>query len=254
MFFKIYRWIRDGILQSSFLIGIAMSLGIYMLGALPWWNSESVLCIFGASTEFSSFTFLFPIVAAIPYALRYRINRKSHFDDMILQRCSIKYYMIDMIAKTAISGFFVMAIGTFVFAWFISFALPYTSLFNDVDSGIIWPYMESIASKENWILYFGVYSLLSGISGIFWSLLSLCISAFIDNIYAIFIIPILFLYVMDYTLVRHHFYALSTLMFGLFYFESANEMILIALGTFGIMSITVSILFYMKGKKRYEVS
>ena len=55
-------------LAQEFISASSVS-GIYVLGDLVWWGAKSFLYVFGASTLFSSFIYLFPVCAAFPYAL-----------------------------------------------------------------------------------------------------------------------------------------------------------------------------------------
>ena len=164
---RFFFWIRDTLLNLRFVQGAILCWGVYMLGSLVWWNSRSILYVFGASVEFSSFTFLFPACAVIPYALRYRENRRSGMDKMILQRCNVGQYLGEMLLKTAISGYLVMTIGSCIFLMSIPFFFPDAVLAYGVSDGIIWPYMEDLAQGESWYAYFGVYMMLLGISGAF---------------------------------------------------------------------------------------
>lgn len=90
---RICVFLKETFLTLRFAEGALLCCGIYVLGDLVWWGAESFLYVFGASTLFSSFIYLFPVCAAFPYALRYRENRKNHLDYMILQRCSVFRYL-----------------------------------------------------------------------------------------------------------------------------------------------------------------
>ena len=112
---RICVFLKETFLTLRFAEGALLCCGIYVLGDLVWWGAKSFLYVFGASTLFSSFIYLFPVCAAFPYALRYRENRKNHLDYMILQRCSVFRYLNTLFVRTAVSGFAVMAAGTLLF-------------------------------------------------------------------------------------------------------------------------------------------
>lgn len=195
---RICVFLKETFLTLRFAEGALLCCGIYVLGDLVWWGAESFLYVFGASTLFSSFIYLFPVCAAFPYALRYRENRKNHLDYMILQRCSVFRYLNTLFVRTAVSGFAVMAAGTLLFLGLIPVCFPHAVLSYELEEigGLIMPFLETVAQTENWFAYFGFYTLLIGISGVFWGVLALTVSAWVDNTYAIYIFPILFLYAM----------------------------------------------------------
>ena len=253
---RIFTFLKESLLTLRFLEGTMLCCGIYFLGVLVWWHHNSFLYVFGAATTFSSFTFLFPICAALPYALRYRENRKSHLDAMILQRCSVRRYLNTMFMRTAVSGFAAMALGTVLFICLIPVFFPNAVISYEMEEGgIIIPYMRGIAKAGNWPAYFGFYVVLMGISGVFWSVLALTVSAWIDNIYAITIFPILFLTVMDYLARPVLLCTLTGIMIGDHYFcESWMQMLSCSLATFGSMSLACYILFVQKGRRNARES
>lgn len=245
-----FLWMKDSVLHLRFVQGVVCCWGVYMLGTLVWWHSRSVLYVFGAAVEYSSFTFLFPACAVLPYALRYRENRKSGMDRMILQRCTVRHYLTDMLLKTAASGFLAMAGGGILFLHTIPLFFPDAVLAYEVSDGIIWPYMEDIARCENWAAYFSAYFALMGIAGAFFSVFALMVSAWVDDVYAVFIVPVLFLYAADYALMRFQRYSLSTLMFGMYFFDSRTELWMCSLATFGLMGAVCALFFYLKGRRQ----
>lgn len=164
---RICVFLKETFLTLRFAEGALLCCGIYVLGDLVWWGAKSFLYVFGASTLFSSFIYLFPVCAAFPYALRYRENRKNHLDYMILQRCSVFRYLNTLFVRTAVSGFAVMAAGTLLFLGLIPVCFPHAVLSYELEEGIIMPFLETVAQAENWFAYFGFYTLLIGISGVF---------------------------------------------------------------------------------------
>lgn len=147
-----------------------------------------------------------------------------------------------------------MVAGTLVFLLFLLLFFPNPTLSYEAGEGILYPYMEEIARKENWALYFFVYAFLPGISGVFWGLLALTLSAWIDNIYAILMFPILFLYVMDYAFMRSGFYSLSTLMFGMYFFDSLEQVLTYSMVVLGSMSLVCCGLFLIKGRRQCDAA
>ena len=210
---RICVFLKETFLTLRFAEGALLCCGIYVLGDLVWWGAKSFLYVFGASTLFSSFIYLFPVCAAFPYALRYRENRKNHLDYMILQRCSVFRYLNTLFVRTAVSGFAVMAAGTLLFL-----------------------------------------GLLIGISGVFWGVLALTVSAWVDNTYAIYIFPILFLYAMDYAAPNLHLYSLSGQMFAMYYYETWQQALLYPLVTFGSMSVLCYLAFIYRGRRNCRES
>lgn len=176
---RICVFLKETFLTLRFAEGALLCCGIYVLGDLVWWGAKSFLYVFGASTLFSSFIYLFPVCAAFPYALRYRENRKNHLDYMILQRCSVFRYLNTLFVRTAVSGFAVMAVGTLLFLGLIPVCFPHAVLSYELEEigGLIMPFLETVAQAENWFAYFGFYTLLIGISGVFWGVLALTVSA-----------------------------------------------------------------------------
>lgn len=221
-----------------------------MLGVMSWWYGTSILYLFGASTNFSSFTFLFPLCAVAPYSLCYLENKKNHMDYLILQRCSSRQYLNSLFVTTALSGFLVMVFGTALFLATLPLFFPNAVLSYAESSGIIWPYMEDIAQKELWISYFGMFAILLGIAGALWAVMALVISTWIDNLYAIFMMPILVLYMLDHLLTLIHFYPLSTLAFGAYFFESRTELFTYVLCAFVPLTGLCYILFIVKGRRQ----
>ena len=120
--------------------------------------------------------------------------------------------------------------------------------------GLIMPFLETVAQAENWFAYFGFYTLLIGISGVFWGVLALTVSAWVDNTYAIYIFPILFLYAMDYAAPHLHLYSLSGQMFAMYYYETWQQALLYPLVTFGSMSVLCYLAFIYRGRRNCRES
>ena len=116
------------------------------------------------------------------------------------------------------------------------------------------PFLETVAQAENWFAYFGFYTLLIGISGVFWGVLALTVSAWVDNTYAIYIFPILFLYAMDYVAPHLHLYSLSGQMFAMYYYETWQQALLYPLVTFGAMSVLCYLAFIYRGRRNCRES
>lgn len=248
---RVYVFLRETLWTARFLFGAALCCGIYLLGALVWLHDDSFLYVFSASTWFSSFTPLFPICAALPYALTYRQYRKSRMDDYILQRCSAKKYLSTLFMRSAFSGFAVMSAGTLLFICAIPVLFPQAVIsYEKEKNGIILPYMLGIAQAGNWFAYFGFYGILMGIAGAFFSVLALTVSAWVDSIYAVYICPILFLYAMDNAFENFHVPPLSSLMLGDYYFfETWTQALFTSLVAFGAPGLVCYILFLRKGRR-----
>ena len=136
-----------------------------------------------------------------------------------------------------------MAAGTLLFLGLIPVCFPHAVLSYELEEGIIMPFLETVAQAENWFAYFGFYTLLIGISGVFWGVLALTVSAWVDNTYAIYIFPILFLFAMDYAAPHLHLYSLSGQMFAMYYYETWQQALLYPLVTFGSMSVLCYLAF-----------
>ena len=250
MISKIGAWLKDIVFNRRFALGMALCWGIYMLGAMVWWMDDSLLYIFGAAELFNSFVFVFPICAVIPYALRFSENRKSHLDYMILQRCSAWQYINQTFIRTAISGFLVMAAGRSLFLLTMPCFFPNALLSYEIEnSSIIMPYLDGIARQGNWIGYFSYYILSASIPGVFFSVLALTVSAWIDSVYAIFIAPILFLYAMDYAAERIGVYSLTGLMASWYFYDSWIQGLCCSVFTFGLLSVICYAVFTIKGRR-----
>ena len=232
---RICVFLKETFLTLRFAEGALLCCGIYVLGDLVWGGAESFLYVFGASTLFSSFIYL---------------------DYMILQRCSVFRYLNTLFVRTAVSGFAVMAAGTLLFLGLIPVCFPHAVLSYELEEigGLIMPFMETVAQAENWFAYFGFYTLLIGISGVFWGVLALTVSAWVDNTYAIYIFPILFLYAMDYAAPNLHLYSLSGQMFAMYYYETWQQALLYPLVTFGSMSVLCYMAFIYRGRRNCRES
>lgn len=153
-----------------------------------------------------------------------------------------------------VSGFAVMAAGTLLFLGLIPVCFPHAVLSYELEEGIIMPFLETVAQAENWFAYFGFYTLLIGISGVFWGVLALTVSAWVDNTYAIYIFPILFLFAMDYAAPHLHLYSLSGQMFAMYYYETWQQALLYPLVTFGSMSVLCYLAFIYRGRRNCRES
>lgn len=248
---KVKRWICEVFVNKIFFEGILLCYIVYMIGTLGWGNSRSILYLFGASTNFSSFTFLFPIGASISHALRFQERKRSHVELMVFQRCDAYCYIIEEGIKAIMSGFGVMLCGTLLFVFTLPLIFPNALLAYEINDGIIWPYIEYIARSEKWLQYFGVYAILLGISGTFFSISAMFIALITDEIYGIILIPILLLYILDYVMQVLGMYSLSTLMFGMYFFETLGELWKYAIGTFGVLDIVAFFLYVIRGRRIY---
>ena len=85
-----------------------------------------------------------------------------------------------------------------------------------------------------------------GISGTFFSISAMFIALITDEIYGIILIPILLLYILDYVMQVLGMYSLSTLMFGMYFFETLGELWKYAIGTFGVLDVIRGRRIYVK--------
>ena len=84
--------------------------------------------------------------------------------------------------------------------------------------------------------------------------LALTVSAWVDNTYAIYIFPILFLFAMDYAAPHLHLYSLSGQMFAMYYYETWQQALLYPLVTFGSMSVLCYLAFIYRGRRNCRES
>ena len=154
--YRICVFLKETFPTLRFAEGALLCCGIYVLGDLVWWGAKSFLYVFGASTLFSSFIYLFPVCAAFPTPPRYRENRKNHLDYMIFAAVlGFQVFEHPEFVRTAVSGFAVMAVGTLLFLGLIPVCFPHAVLSYELEEigGLIMPFLETVAQAENWFAY-----------------------------------------------------------------------------------------------------
>lgn len=172
---------KRGLLSVRFAIAVVLCTTIYWLGSLQESGSTDILYLLDASVTFSAFYHLFPIVAVLPLGSSLLEDVKSGYIDFILQRVSIRNYLITRFTASALLGALASMLGMLLFLLLLPIFHPMARIPTVQEAYAIYDYMIDVVAKRHWFTYFGFYAILQGMSGMMWSSIALMLSTFVED-------------------------------------------------------------------------
>lgn len=133
--------------------------------------------------------YLFAMIAALPFAAQYSIERQSGITPYLITRTGRWEYCFSKMLISALSGGLALFIGSLIFIVILSTRLQLVGHSDLVEHQWI-PYYELLTSG-NGIPYFAAALFLMFLTGVLWSALACGISAFVTDPYVVIASPFL---------------------------------------------------------------
>lgn len=158
-------------------------------------QENSVICVqyfyFNAVSFGGVFSnYFMAIFAALPFAASYSIEQQYGVLNYKIARSSKKSYFASKIIVAALIGGSVVLIGSIVFILILSTYLPLTTPAKIYEmTGL--PYSNAL-TVGNGLSYFAIVLYLAFLTGVLWSSVGMCISAFLPNPYVAVCSPMIF--------------------------------------------------------------
>jgi hypothetical protein len=239
--------LRRCLLSKQFVLStIGVSL-IHFLSA--WWDiqaSYSCVAYYYFVARVMGLENLFLVVAVIPGALSFRKETDNAYGRMVIIRSSMTAYLTSKSVVAFISAALVSVLGDFLFIGGLSLYYPiWDASFSNQVAGIdIWKYSA---------MYFVYYILIRSFCAALFSVVTLLISLYVNNMFVVLSVPIAGFYfwetLSDYLQfpsqmdIRH---LLNGTALG---WESMESMVF-SLSTFVILSLLSSVYFIFGGRRK----
>ena len=181
---------KRAFLNHRFFLAVLFCAAIYLLGSVSERGATFVPYILDASMNYGAFDFLFPLVPVLPFASSLIEDRNSGFLKFVFQRVSIRQYLTSRFLTAALAGALANILGMLLFLLGISVFFPYAG-FSGEASSVQYLYMKNVIANRQWFLYFAFFSLLQGLSGIFWASAAFTVSTFVKSAQLLYLTVVL---------------------------------------------------------------
>ncbi len=134
-------------------------------------------------------TYLFALIAALPFAAEYAEERQSGMALYLVSRSGVSHYGISKMLTAAIAGGLALCLGSIIFVAALSTQLPLVRPSDLVEHAGL-PYDALLASGGG-IRYFLAAWYLLFLTGALWASAAMCVSAFAPDRYVVIASPFL---------------------------------------------------------------
>lgn len=192
--------IKRAFCSIGFLISVIGIWLVYYVGARSEISYASdVLLLFKYSTGASGFNKIIILFCALPYTTSFCVDWNSKYIRSISIRMgSKKNYAICKIIACALSSGIAVALGLILFIVPLTFKIPLVSTTGgNFEAFATQTLGGELLVKGHYVMYFAIYIYLAFLSGAFWSLVGLWISAYIPNKFVALFMPFITLYVFN---------------------------------------------------------
>lgn len=121
------------------------------------------------------------LLAAVPYAANYSLEKQGGMVIYKISRCGGKNYAFSKLLTASLSGGAVMLLGGLIFIFALSTYLPLVTP-NELLTHQVFPYFKELSSGSG-LSYFIIILYLASLSGALWASVGMCISAYLPNPY-----------------------------------------------------------------------
>ncbi len=139
-------------------LAILMCAALYLLGTVSEIGSTDPLYLLDSAMNVGAFSYLLPLVAALPFSGSFLVDCKTGYVRLQLQRVTSKQYLSVRFFTVALSGAIATAMGLFVFLSVLPLLHPMATLPTNVEGIAPYPYMQDVVTAENWCAYYAFYA------------------------------------------------------------------------------------------------
>lgn len=139
-------------------------------------------------------TYLFALIAALPFATEYAVERQSGMTLYLVSRSGVNHYGISKMLTAATAGGLALCFGSMIFVSVLSTQLPLVRPSDLVEHAGL-PYYSLLASDDGIQYFFAAWYLLF-LTGALWASAAMCISAFAPDRYVVVASPFLICFLM----------------------------------------------------------
>lgn len=172
--------LKRAFLNLRFPLAVLFCSVIYLLSSVSEIGATDIPYILDAAMNYGAFSYLLPLIAALPYASSLIEDRNSGYLTFVFQRVSPNQYMTSRFLSVALAGAMASIFGMLLFLAVIPLFFPYAEL-SGQEFNVQYLYMKDVIAHRQWFSYFGFFAYLQGISGAFWAAIAVTISTFINN-------------------------------------------------------------------------
>lgn len=135
-------------------------------------------------------TYLFSLIAALPFAAEYAAERQSGMALYLVSRSGVKNYGISKMLTAAIAGGLALCLGSMIFVAVLSTQLQLVRPSDLVEHAGL-PYYSLLSSGDGIQYFFAAWYLLF-LTGALWASAAMCVSAFAQDRYVVIASPVQF--------------------------------------------------------------
>jgi len=139
-------------------------------------------------------TYLFALIAALPFAAEYAVERQSGMALYLVSRSGVTHYCISKMLTAAIAGGLALCLGSMIFVAALSTQLQLVRP-SDLMEHAGLPY-DSLLATGDGIQYFFAGWYLLFLNGALWASAAMCVSAFAQDRYVVIASPFLLCFLM----------------------------------------------------------
>ena len=205
---------RRAFVSPRMALAILMCAALYLLGTVSEIGSSDPLYLLDSAMNVGAFSYMLPLVAALPFSGSYLEDRKTGYVRLQLQRVSPKRYLTVRFFTVALSGAIATAMGMLVFLAALPLLHPMASLPTNAEGIAAYPYMQDVVTAENWCGYYAFYACLQAMSGMFWAGVALTLSMLVDQAQILYLSVVLLMEILNRILFALHCDSFTSLATG----------------------------------------
>ncbi len=254
IFFNLLRVdLKRMILSSWFLIG---SIGLAFMIAFSFWEdilrSPSDVIYFLYHGANSNLSILYLVLCALPTSMRFCEDYQSKFYRTSIIRSNFRDYFCSKVVSNIITSILCYGFGIFLFIFALRFKTPILSTSMTEMSSL--KLFGEYFANGNWIFYVTILIITKGLCVSLFSIISLLISTYINNIFVAMFTPMIAYYFtvnLITTVNVPYFFMIQTIQSArLFMINNIFSIVYMIIFFLPLIFLT-SILFYKNGKKRF---
>lgn len=245
--------LKRGLCSWRFWLAVLICASVYWLGSLQELGSSDALYILDASVTFSAFYHLFPIAAVLPLSCSFLEDTKSGYAKFILQRVTIRRYMLLRFLAATLLGALATILGMLFFFFFLlPITHPLTTMPQLHETQVVHAYMEDIVKNGQRGLYIAFFASLQGLSGFMWSSIGIALSALAGNAQLVYLSVVLSMEVLARLLFALGFHHIILYAIGALDIASRAQLFAQASSIFLSISLLAFLTFYFLEKRRLQ--
>ncbi len=241
---------RRAFVSSRMALAILMCAALYLLGTVSEIGSTDPLYLLDSAMNVGTFSYLMPLVAALPFSGSFLEDRNTGYIRLQLQRVTPKRYLTVRFFTVTLSGAVATAMGMLVFLAVLPLLHPLATLPTNAEGIAAYPYMQDAVIAENWLGYYAFYACLQALSGMFWAGVALTLSALVSQAQILYLSVVLLMEILNRILFALHCDSFTSLSTGAVQATQKSQVLRQSSLVFVGLTVVCYVLFRVFGERR----